>query len=128
MKCVSSRVTLKPELWSRVKCFEQDVCQRGPTQPLDHQLRIAKKRHQLCSAASIGVFIRSSVFATTSNVVKLDGCIRVDSARFYRHSLQLRAQINVDNLGGENYYVNAHDNNNSLSGGLTVRASVTANF
>lgn len=79
--------------------------------------------------AGIGVFNRSSVFASTSNAVKLDGYTRVDGALFYQHSPRLRAQLNVENVGGEDYYVNAHNDNNSLPGApLTVRASVTANF
>lgn len=79
--------------------------------------------------AGIGLFNRSSVFASTSNAVELDGYTRVDGALFYRHSPRLRAQLNVENIGGEEYYVNAHNDNNSLPGApLTVRASVTASF
>lgn len=79
--------------------------------------------------AGVGVYNRSATFASTSNAVKLDGYTRVDGALFYRHSPTLRAQLNVENLLGEDYFVNAHNDNNILPGApLQVRVAVTANF
>ena len=79
--------------------------------------------------AGLGVFNRSATFTSTSNAVKLDGYTRVDGAVFYQHSPTLRAQLNVENLTGEDYYVNAHNDNNSLPGApLNFRIGVTANF
>lgn len=79
--------------------------------------------------AGLGVFNRSAMFASTSNAVKLDGYTRVDAAVFYRHSPTLRAQLNVENLLDEDYFVNAHNDNNSLPGASTqFRVGVTANF
>lgn len=79
--------------------------------------------------AGLGVFNRSAMFTTTSNAVKMDGYTRVDGAVFYRHSPTLRAQLNVENLLDEEYFVNAHTDNNILPGApITVRLGVTANF
>lgn len=79
--------------------------------------------------AGLGVYNRSATFASTSNAVRIDGYTRVDGAVFYRHSANLRAQLNVENLTGEGYFVNAHNDNNILPGApVTVRASVTAGF
>jgi len=79
--------------------------------------------------AGVGIYNRSATFASTSNAVKLDGYTRVDGAVFYRHSPTLRAQLNVENLLGEDYFVNAHNDNNILPGApVQVRVAVTANF
>ncbi len=75
------------------------------------------------------MFNRSGMFTTTSNAVKMDGTTRVDGALFYTHSPRLRAQLNVENLTGEDYYVNAHTDNNILPGApLNFRVAVTASF
>lgn len=77
----------------------------------------------------LGIFNRSSMFATTSNAVELDGYTRVDGAVFYTFSPKLSAQLNVENLLGEDYYVNAHSDNNLLPGDTTnARLTVTARF
>ncbi len=79
--------------------------------------------------AGVGVFNRSAMFTTSSNAVEMDGYTRVDGAVFYQHSPTLRAQLNVENLTGEDYYVNAHTDNNILPGApLNFRVGVTANF
>lgn len=79
--------------------------------------------------AGVGVFNRSAMFTTTSNAVKMDGYTRVDGAVFYNYSPRLRAQLNVENLLGEDYFVNAHTDNNILPGApLNFRVGITANF
>lgn len=79
--------------------------------------------------AGLGVYNRSAMFATTSNAVKMDGYTRLDGAVFYQHSPKLRAQLNVENLAGEEYTVNAHSDNNLLPGApINFRVGVTANF
>ncbi len=79
--------------------------------------------------AGLGVFNRSAMFASSSNAVKLKGYTRVDAALFYTLNRRLRAQLNIENLTGEDYFVNAHNDNNILPGApLNVRAAVTANF
>ncbi len=79
--------------------------------------------------AGVGVFTRSAMYTSTSNAVQLDGYTRVDGAIFYTFSPKLRAQLNVENLLGKDYYVNAHTDNNILPGApANFRASVTASF
>lgn len=79
--------------------------------------------------AGVGVFTRSSMYATTSNAVKLEGYTRVDGAIFYTLSPKIRAQLNVENLLGESYYVNAHTDNNIMPGApANVRVSLIAGF
>ena len=79
--------------------------------------------------AGVGVFTRSSMYATTSNAVKLEGYTRVDGAIFYTLTPKIRAQLNVENLLGEDYFVNAHTDNNIMPGAPTnVRVSVIAGF
>lgn len=77
----------------------------------------------------VGAFYRSEMYTSTSNAVSLDGYTRVDGAVFWNPSPRWRAQVNVENLLGEDYYVNAHNDNNILPGApLSLRASVTARF
>jgi hypothetical protein len=69
-------------------------------------------------------------FATTENVltpasnVTFDSYTRVDAAAFYRFNDRLRAQANIENLFGENYYLFANRNTNiTLGSPRAVRAS-----
>ncbi|WP_022977369.1 TonB-dependent receptor [Nevskia ramosa] len=79
--------------------------------------------------AGVGVFTRSSMYTTTSNAVKLEGYTRVDGAIFYTLTPKIRAQLNVENLLGEDYFVNAHTDNNILPGApANVRVSLIAGF
>ena len=79
--------------------------------------------------AGVGVFTRSSMYTTTSNAVKLEGYTRVDGAIFYTLTPKIRAQLNVENLLGEDYFVNAHTDNNIMPGApANVRVSVIAGF
>ncbi|WP_428385275.1 TonB-dependent receptor [Nevskia ramosa] len=79
--------------------------------------------------AGVGVFTRSSMYATTSNAVKLEGYTRVDGAIFYTLSPKICAQLNVENLLGEDYFVNAHTDNNIMPGApANVRVSLIAGF
>ena len=77
----------------------------------------------------LGVYYRSHSFASTSNTVRLDGYTRVDGALFYTHSPRLKAQLNIENLLGEDYIVNAHNDNNLLPGApLSALLSATLSF
>lgn len=83
----------------------------------------------------LGVVNRSDMFATTENVltpannVTLEGYTRVDAALFWTFSEQLSAQLNVENLLDEEYFLNAHNNNNILPGSpLAARLTVKARF
>lgn len=79
--------------------------------------------------AGLGLFNRSATFATTSNAVQLDGYTRLDGAVFYTVSPKLSVQLNVENLTGEDYMVNAHSDNNIQPGApLNFRVGLTAHF
>ena len=77
----------------------------------------------------LGVVHQSEMFAAADNLVELPGFTRVDAGVFYTPNERLRMQVNVENLLDEEYYPNAHNNNNITPGSPpAVRASVTASF
>jgi len=80
-------------------------------------------------SAGVGVLNRSDMFAAIDNKVVLPGYTRVDGAMFYSLSERMRLQVNVENLGGATYYLNA-DNNNNISPGSkrAVRVGIVARF
>jgi catecholate siderophore receptor len=76
----------------------------------------------------LGLIYRSDIFTATDNTVVLPSYFRADAAAFWTLSRHLVAQLNVENLFGEHYYVYAHSNNNITPGsprafrlGLTTR-------
>lgn len=83
----------------------------------------------------IGIINRDDMFAATENVlasasnVVLPGYTRVDGAVFMRFNGKFGAQVNVENLLDENYYLNA-DNNNNITPGAprAVRVTLHARF
>lgn len=79
--------------------------------------------------AGLGVLHRSDMFAAVDDTVTLPGYTRVDAAVFYSLSERTRFQVNVENLGGITYYLNA-DNNNNISPGSSraIRAGITTRF
>lgn len=77
----------------------------------------------------IGVLHQSKRFAATDNLVTLPGFTRVDAGLFFTINETFTAQVNIENLFGERYYLNAHSNNNITPGApITVRATVGARF
>ncbi len=77
----------------------------------------------------IGIIHQTRRFAATDNLATLPGFTRVDAAVFFEITDSVTAQVNIENLLGERYYVNAHNNNNISPGapfGVTV--SVGASF
>ncbi len=77
----------------------------------------------------LGVIHQTRRFAATDNLVALPGFTRVDAALFFDITDAITAQVNIENLLGERYYVNAHNNNNISPGapfGVTV--SIGASF
>ncbi len=57
------------------------------------------------------------------------GITRFDAALFYNFSQRLRAQVNVENLLDEDYYVAAHNNTNITPGSpRAVRLSISSRF
>ena len=63
-------------------------------------------------AAALGVIHRSDVFTSTDNLVVLPAWTRVNGAVYFQLTSMLRAQVNIENLFDEDYYLNAHSNTN----------------
>jgi catecholate siderophore receptor len=75
-----------------------------------------------------GLIYRGDVFASTDNTVVLPAYFRMDAAAFFNINSRFGAQVNVENLLGEDYYLFANGNNNITPGsprafrvGLTTR-------
>jgi catecholate siderophore receptor len=80
-------------------------------------------------AGALGVLYRSDVFTSTDNLVILPSWTRVDAAVFYNLTATIRAQVNVENLFDEDYYMNAHSNTNITPGSPRgVRVALTTRF
>ncbi len=80
-------------------------------------------------AAALGVINRTAAFTSTSNAVVLPGWTRVDAALYYRLTATLRAQINVENLFDEHYFLNAHSDTNITPGSPRgFRVALTTRF
>ena len=80
-------------------------------------------------AAAIGLLSRDDVFAATDNTVVLPAWTRVDVAGFFNVTARIRAQVNIENLFDEDYYINAHSNTNITPGSPRgVRFALTTRF
>jgi catecholate siderophore receptor len=80
-------------------------------------------------AAALGVLYRSEVFTSTDNLVVLPGWTRFDAAAYVNLTARLRAQINVENLFDDRYYLSAHSNTNITPGSpRAVRVALTTRF
>ena len=80
-------------------------------------------------AAAIGLLSRDDVFAATDNTVVLPGWTRVDVAGFFNLTARIRAQVNVENLFDEDYYLNVHSNTNITPGSpRAVKFALTTRF
>ncbi|MGH8249146.1 MAG: TonB-dependent receptor [Steroidobacteraceae bacterium] len=80
-------------------------------------------------SVGLGVIHQTEMFAAADNAVTLPDFTRVDAGVFFTPNERLRLQLNVENLLDEEYFPNAHNNNNISPGApLTVRAGVTASF
>ena len=64
----------------------------------------------------LGAVARTKSYASISNQVKLPGYARVDAAAFYQVTRRVKAQLNVENLLGTDYFPAAHNDNNSAPG------------
>jgi len=77
----------------------------------------------------LGVIHQTRRFAATDNLVTLPGFTRLDAALFFDITETITAQVNIENLLGERYYVNAHNNNNISPGApRSVVVSLGASF
>jgi catecholate siderophore receptor len=77
----------------------------------------------------LGASRRSDMYAAIDNRVTLRGYTRVDAAAFVSLTSRIRAQMNVDNVADEKFYLTA-DNNNNITPGTprAVRVSVATAF
>lgn len=77
----------------------------------------------------LGVTHQTRMYAAADNAVTLPGFTRVDGAVFYAPTERLRLQLNLENLLDEDYYPNAHNNNNISTGApRSARIGLTARF
>lgn len=78
--------------------------------------------------AGVGVIHQSGQFAairTSAATTRLPAFTRVDAALFFKASDNLQLQLNVENLFDEQYFADAHNNNN-ISPGAPINARLTA--
>jgi catecholate siderophore receptor len=77
----------------------------------------------------LGANYQDSFFVREDNSVKVPGYIRVDAAAYYQVNADLRVQLNVENLLDEDYYPDAHSNDNISTGApVNARLSVVYNL
>jgi len=77
----------------------------------------------------LGIVARTKAYASLSNAVTLPGYARADAAIFYQLADGLEAQLNVENLLGEDYFATAHNDNNIAPGApTTARATLRFAF
>jgi catecholate siderophore receptor len=77
----------------------------------------------------VGAIYQDRMFAATDNTVTLPSFTRFDAGAFFTLSRELRAQVNVENVFDERYFITSHSNNNISPGSpRAVRVSVTAGF
>lgn len=80
----------------------------------------------------VGVIHRDDMIAALANEgsqVILPDYTSVDAALYFKLNDNLRAQVNVENIFNEKYFLNAHNNNNIQPGApTTAYFSITSNF
>jgi catecholate siderophore receptor len=77
----------------------------------------------------LGLTYQDSFFIQEDNAVEVPDFTRVDAAAFYQLSEQLRLQLNVENLLDEEYFPDAHNNNNITTGRpLNARVTLAMDF
>lgn len=77
----------------------------------------------------LGIVAASKSYASISNAVTLPGYMRVDAALFFEISDGIQAQVNVENVLGEDYFPTAHNDNNIAPGApTTARAALRFRF
>tara|TARA_R110002072_G_scaffold97287_6_gene213943 strand:- start:405 stop:2513 length:2109 start_codon:yes stop_codon:yes gene_type:complete len=77
----------------------------------------------------LGVIWQDAQYASITNTVTLPSFTRVDAALYYDLTDTLGLQLNVENLLGETYWTNAHNDNNITPGAPTLaKVTLTAQF
>ena len=80
-------------------------------------------------AIALGTTYQDSFFVREDNSVEVPSFTRVDAALFYDVSDAFRIQLNVENLFDEDYFPDAHSNDNISTGEpVNVRLSMSLNF
>lgn len=95
----------------------------------EHQLALWN-RYDFMRGLGVGVGVvrQSSQFAairTSATTTRLPAFTRVDAALFYDVSERFGLQLNVENLLDEQYFADAHNNNN-ITPGAPINARLTA--
>jgi catecholate siderophore receptor len=88
-------------------------------------------RYQVTSGlgAAVGANYQSRRFAAQDNLVELPGFVRFDAALYYDFTENVTAQLNVENILDEKYFINANSNNNITPGSPTaVKVSLATRF
>ena len=74
-----------------------------------------------------GVTYQDSFFVREDNAVEIPSFVRVDAALYYDLSDRLRLQVNLENLLNEDYFPDAHSNDNISTGApINARFTITA--
>lgn len=77
----------------------------------------------------LGASYQDSYFVNEDNSVEVPSYIRFDAAAYYDVSDDIRLQVNIENLFDENYFPDAHNNNNITTGApLNARFSLATKF
>ena len=77
----------------------------------------------------LGIIAATKSYASISNAVTLPGYVRLDAAIFYEVADGIEAQLNLENLLGEDYFPTAHNDNNIAPGApTTARATLRFRF
>ncbi len=80
-------------------------------------------------SVGFGATYQDSFFVREDNTVEVPDFVRVDAAAFYTVSPRLRVQLNVENLLDEEYFPDAHSNDNITTGEpLNARLSAIFDF
>ncbi|GAB5413185.1 MAG: TonB-dependent siderophore receptor [Congregibacter sp.] len=78
---------------------------------------------------AIGGTYQDSFFVREDNATEVPDYTRIDAAAYYQLSDQTRLQLNVENLFDEEYFPDAHSNDNISTGRpLNARLSVVVDF
>ena len=99
----------------------------GKTAVVDFTMKMATLAETVnVVGSSTTVDVKSTA---TDNTVVLPEWTRIDAALYYNITSLLRAQVNIENLFDEDYYVNAHSNTNITPGSpRAVRVALTTRF
>lgn len=79
--------------------------------------------------AGLGLIHQADMFAAFDNTVVIPSFTRADAAVFFSITEKVRLQANVENITDNQYFVNAHTNNNITPGTMrTARLGMTVRF